>query len=399
MAFGTAFVFWLLSLASALFNSQIGLSLGVTTGVLKADAALYIDGAADNQGVTDVTVQPNTIHTFSYTLADDGTIDYRDNTGDKISSRITNEYIPVDYVQFTGTQYIDTQIPQTTANIGVSVDYQYTDITSQSFSILFGARSAPTTGVADALMIVDNHSNSHMIFQYGNSNPQIGNAAPNLSRHVLTVSGKTVSIITGGVVGNMVTSTAAEPAVPYNIFLGAGNQAGEPVEGQEFLGNIFSFSITDDNTTIMKLDPVIEAATGECGFYDEISGNFFGNAGTGTLVCPVPTTTNPMTVLIYPGNVDDATINTEIANMYNGIAVTSPSAIDETSVLSGTIGKIYTVGEIETYLYKFVLYAPENTSLVYLNSIVYFDLSSGAQGVVALNWRQQLSLYTSITSD
>ena len=88
-------------------------------------------------------------------------------------------------------------------------------------------------------------------------------------------------------VANTVTvaGSYATPTVPYDIFLGAGNTGGSPEIGQEFLGEIFSFAITSDGTTILDLHPVVVTATGECGFFDAISGEFFGNAGTGDLVC------------------------------------------------------------------------------------------------------------------
>ena len=141
-------------------------------GFLQADATLEMDTA---------TITPNTINGLSYTITNTGTIDFQSNDGDQIISWLESEFTPVDYIQFTGTQFIDTGVPQTTYNIGITVDYQYTNVTLQGFTILFGARSSGSP-LANAMVVVANHNNNEMIFQYSTTNPQIGTAAPNTTR-------------------------------------------------------------------------------------------------------------------------------------------------------------------------------------------------------------------------
>ena len=365
------------------------------------------------QGETRTVVQPNTIQKFSYTLTNVGTVDYQNYTGNRIAAWLDAAYLPVSYLTFSGTQYINSGISQTTTNIGVVADYQYSSMLSgQTSSVLFGARGAGA--VNQALMAIANYSPSQMLYQFGSASTQIGNATPNTNRNTLTVSNNGRTATLGS--GQTVTATAATLTTPYDIFIGAGNQAGTAIAGQYFVGNIYSFRIISSGNLLRDFIPAIDTETGECGLYDKVTKQFLGNAGTGVITCPTPTAADPNSpsLLLYPASVSNATINAELVQLQAGGI--SPSAIANingsscgdlfygtdagviscmTSTLGGTLNQFYAVGSSQTYNYKFVLHAPNNTSSIYSSAKIYLGVSSGAQGTLATNWKQQLHPYIS----
>ena len=69
-------------------------------------------------------------------------------------------------------------------------------------------------------------------------------------------------------------STASASTSTYNLLIGKGYR------GDDFAGDVYSFSVTnhDTNVTIVDLVPCRRKADGEIGFFDRSSGRFFGNA-------------------------------------------------------------------------------------------------------------------------
>lgn len=576
-----------------------------------------------DQGSTGVLVSPNTIHEFSYTLENTGTVDYQNYTGDTISAWLDIPYSPVEYITFDGSSYIDSGIRQT-GSVAIDVDFKFTDphLTTASpvyNGTVFGARQA-----ANQSQLFFNYSsnNANFLMQYATTSQTLGTKSTNrcqLSVH----TGGTATITGCGTPASRTITTVANN--PLNIFIGGLNQAGSPVAGQGFIGNIYSFSISgtdssgvaasrdfvpvvdnktgecglfdkitkrffdnlgggkitcpapavpifyasvdylqftgtqyintgvdnsgylttsvtykfdnlavdnfafgvgnaassanslmlmnygaasrtygyynggasslqnsDSNIHTVKFDnnsastplwtydgtltgyitsttvssgnartiylgatndsgtargmqgkiyafsltksgvqldmvPVVNTSTGACGMYDRVSGQFFGNAGTGTITCPVLTgggiitsSTNSLHMLLYPESVSNTTINSELAAMQAGTAITSPSAIASldgpclytgmfygidigipsctTSMLTDTQYEEYSVGERKTHKYKFVLFAPSSISAIYSNTLINLGLSSSAQGIMAANWKQQLHPYVSASA-
>lgn len=124
-------------------------------------------------------------------------------------------------------------------------------------------------------------------------------------------------------------------------------------------------------------------------------------------------TPNPLRVLLYPNTINDQTIENELNAMVLGQASISPSAIANingavcsgifygqdpaisactTSALTGTLNEIYTIGQSRTYNFKLVLYAPNGTGS-YSQPKIYLGLVSGAQGINAVNWKEQVRPY------
>lgn len=359
-----------------------------------------------NQGETGVIVQPNTIHNFSYTLANTGTVNYQNYTGDRISAWIDSRYATTDYIQLDGNSYIDSGINQVGA-MTVSFDFRYDTITPQNYTI-FGAR--PTGANTDAMYISNLASGGSLRGTYNNVT-DVFSPAVDTNRHVVDFNTSTGWRLDGVQKGPAPASIIS--ANPRNIYIGNLNNNNVPYP-YGLIGKVYGSSITKAGAPTRDYVPAYDKVTGQCGLYDKITNTFFSNAGLGTITCPAAAA-NPMKILLYPQSVPDATINAEVAAMTAGSATTSPSALATingsactftffgtdagispvctTSTLAGTLGMPMTVGNNFTYNYKFVVWAPNGMSSVYLNSKIQFGVASGAQGILATGWKQQVHPY------
>ncbi len=394
-----------------------------------------------DQGDTGLSVKPNTIHDFSYTLTNAGTVDYQNYTGDTISAWLDGDnWLPTEYIQFDGKSYINTGIDDSD-DMTVNVDFE-TDANSTVNEWLLGTRVGILSN-SYAVLLNFNDSKCPMnqsCFRGDFSNMQFYTAEGSLTpgdRYQLQLSniGLAANLSVSGTPPVNVTADSAI-TTNYDLTLGALNANGtldNPTVSTDgtFTGKIYSFSIDKDGTgSDINLTPVKNLATGECAMKDSITGKIYHNFGTtGTLTCPDsmvgPKTDTAITpkILLYSNATSDETIKSDIAAL-NGGDATAPNAIAtidgstcsstfmgndsgispvcQTGVLPDTPGVETNVGANQTYHYKFVVYLPDSAAAnasIYNGIKVYFGVSSGAQGMTAQNWKELVHPYLSATLD
>lgn len=191
----------------------------------------------------------------------------------------------IEYLQSTGTQYIDTGITQTTRNFEVRMRFQWTGSTASQFESffaymassphitprsgfhkyqsywMFGTNVTTSTGVA-----VDN--NIHNLFWTSNATTQKEELYIDDTK---IGEGTTAST---GISGNIIT-----------FFLGCRNRNGStdnPASVKIMSLNYKKF--TDDaHTTLINEWNFVPYRVGQVGYmYDKVSGQLFGNSGSGS---------------------------------------------------------------------------------------------------------------------
>lgn len=419
----------------AFFSDIVGQSTAVHSGNLSIKAVLAVDGVTgedlenpgsttfgenaycDNlacngqdQGAVDTILQANKIHNLSYQLTNIGTVDYKNYTGDKVAVWLNTDYMLTDYIQFDGNSWIDTGVDQTGGAIDIAADFQYDNITAQTYSALFGARVGATNNA-----LAFTYYTSYFRFQYGTSAPLRALGSKVTDRRQMTFTSKMATLLNNGAeLATYAFTSVADPITPLNIYIGGVNQNGANLASQNYIGKIYSFSITKAGIPQRDFMPVYQVSTGECGLYDTVSETFFANIGTGTISC----TPNPLPykILLFPNTVPDSTIYTEMNNLGSGQANTAPSAIANvngvdcvddfygtdpattvclTTTLTNTINTNYQVDETRLHEYKFVVYKiPDQFS--YFSPTISFGLVTGAQGTQAVNWKQQIRPYVEV---
>lgn len=186
------------------------------------------------------------------------------------------EYEEVDYIESSGTQYVDTGILVSHTN-RMELDIQYTDVNKYQIN---GARSdASGEGTRNDIGI-DYKDSTYMLF-WGISTTAIPNSniAPDLERHTYFID-----CISGeyGMDDEILgTGTPDETSSSINnIFLFARKKATSTIEGYCY-ERLFSAKIYTDGTLVRDFQP-IKIETGTYALIDKVNNKAYFNAGTGS---------------------------------------------------------------------------------------------------------------------
>lgn len=180
---------------------------------------------------------------------------------------LPNGYTEVQYIQSTGTQWIDTGF-KPNQSTRVKMDCNVIRFNSTDM-FLFGARIA-ARNTAFGIAADDDNTQWWTFFGNGQENPHgtcIGKHAIDFNKNILSLDGNVFSF----------DSTSFQSA--YNLLLFASITNGN-VDSQRGQMSIYSCQIYDNGNLIRDFVPCIDP-TGNAGLYDLVGGKFYGNAGTG----------------------------------------------------------------------------------------------------------------------
>lgn len=208
-------------------------------------------------------------------------------TGTEVVSALPDGYVQLEYIESTGTQYIDTgfkpnQNTRVVADMNVSL--------KTTIQALFGARHSY-------------QSNSFNVFSLGStdgggyqsdyaSNAIVNNTIPSKGRHDIDRN-KNVFLIDGVTLN---TYTATTFSCSYSIYLFTINNGGSTMTGNyPTTAKLYSCQIYDNGTLIRDFIPCM-SPDGIVGLYDTVGGTFYPNNGTGEFVAgePVAMSSYPM---------------------------------------------------------------------------------------------------------
>lgn len=180
-------------------------------------------------------------------------------------------FTEIEYVESTGTQYINTGI-LSALDLKIECEYSTTTLTKA----LFGAR---TSSSADDFIFGYFHNNMMYFASYGGESSDVTGNILNYdgNKHKVIMSNDTFTI--DGIdqpVGR------GELNNSYNIYLFTWNNKGT-ADSRKFVGKIYSFKIYKANNLIQYLIPAKDENNVIC-FYDLVSKSFFYNIGTGAFL-------------------------------------------------------------------------------------------------------------------
>lgn len=175
-------------------------------------------------------------------------------------------YIALDYIQTTGTQYIDTGI-QPNQNTRVVIDFQ----ASNNACHIFGARTAFLNKGFLVCWITD----FVYCVQVANGNWN-GGVFDETTRHTISLTASAFQLDGE----TKATYTVDAFQCEYNLYLASCPNSNE---SENMQGKIFSCQIYDNDTLVRDLVPCMSDADG-VGLFDLVNNQFYGNAGTGSFV-------------------------------------------------------------------------------------------------------------------
>ena len=189
-----------------------------------------------------------------------------------ISSILPSEYQQVEYIESTGTQYIDTGF---VANSNTAIEMKASN-KSTTNACLYCGRTGITVKTFSAFLINGN------ALRVDYSNGQYPNLMTATSDTVYTYKqDKNLVYVNDKIVK---TLTESEFNTGYNMYLLASHAAGTTLSN---IGNVklYSCKIWDNDVLVRDFIPCYKKDTEEeIGLYDTVSGEFYTNQGTGTFL-------------------------------------------------------------------------------------------------------------------
>ena len=185
------------------------------------------------------------------------------------SSALPNGYTQVEYIQSSGSQYIDTGIyPNQNTTIEISA---YTTDTSND-KPLFGERNGNNVAF---LAWTNPQNTAHPAFAFhdtGNVDTYFGFTS-GIKHTIMLYNG---GFICDGKVYSFATKTFKSS---YKLLLFGLNNAGS-IDSRKFYGRVYSCKIYDNDTLVRDYAPCV-SPDGEYGLYDLVEHKFYSNQGTG----------------------------------------------------------------------------------------------------------------------
>jgi hypothetical protein len=185
-------------------------------------------------------------------------------------------YVEVEYIEGTGTQYINTGFR--TAAIPVKYHLVYQHDTVLGVAGFFGARESGPSRDSGWPNIT---SSGNLALYVGTTSVSIGRQSVG-SVNDLTIeitSATEYSYSHNGIVGNKTYSGDRSAGIPQYLF--AVNSGGSA--RWQCAIKVYAFSITENGNLARNFVPC-KNADGEVGMYDTVTATFFGNAGSGAFI-------------------------------------------------------------------------------------------------------------------
>lgn len=185
-------------------------------------------------------------------------------------SKLPEGYTEVEYIQSSGTQYIDTGfVPNN--NTRVVMDITVLNGTVSSF---FGARKGSTDSSFTAFCL----GTTSLRSDYGSSQKSL--SISGVGSRVVVDANK--NVFNYG--SYSVTHSAATFNSTYPLYLLQNNYQGSADDNSCMAAILYSSQVYDNGTLVRDYVPCYRKSDGAIGLYDIVNDGFYGNAGTGTFI-------------------------------------------------------------------------------------------------------------------
>lgn len=203
---------------------------------------------------------------------------YTNNGSGSFQVPLSSQYIPVDYIEFTGTQYIDSGVKTLNAsNFNIRIDYQRTNIDNAD-ACLFGQRQFGK---------FTNMYNTYYESAYGNT---YSGSANDYNRNIVLMTD--TGIYKNG--EQLISGTISSISSSYSALVGAFSEDSGANAKWFYKGKMYRLTINSGGALVRDFTPCIRKADGVAGLFDNANNIFYPNNGSGTF--GVPTTSSQLTV-------------------------------------------------------------------------------------------------------
>ena len=191
-------------------------------------------------------------------------------------------YVFVEYLEGTGTQYIDTGfIPKNKPK--TDVEYQFVDTSVSTTQCVFGVNNS-SSSYSRYMWSYNGSSISGLGNTYSIANPKLG---LDISRHVAVVDAVTPQMLLDGASLPLNVVEGSKPEYrddnTNSVFLFARNATSNRPSAY-FKGRIFSCKQWQNGVLLQDLRPCYRRSDNVPGMYDILNDVFYTNAGTGEFI-------------------------------------------------------------------------------------------------------------------
>ena len=199
---------------------------------------------------------------------------------------VPDGYTQLEYIQASGTQYIDTGFkPNQDTRVVMDCKASVSRDVSFPFGVRAGLQSKAFAAALTSTQVFYNFASYYTFTNYSNI----------LERMIIDAN-KNVCTFTSSDTGTSatITLTSGTFTTDNNLVVGSFYEgASVATDNYAFYGNIYSAQIYDNGTLIRSFVPC-KNPSGEIGMYDTVNDTFYGNSGTGVFAAgdeiPVPIT-------------------------------------------------------------------------------------------------------------
>lgn len=211
-------------------------------------------------------------------------------------SQLPTEYQEVEYIESSGTQFIDTGfVPNN--NTEIMLVFKNNDATTGNYNCIFGTRTSASNDNTFALWIDPNRRFGafYVAVGTGQSLTLFPTSINAMTKHTATMKGNVAEIDSVSITCPAVSSSPA-----YSFYIGACNTAGTADYFSKIL--LYESKIYDNEILVRDFVPCYRKADNVAGLYDLVNNVFYTNAGSG--VFAVGTNSNKHAIAtITPGGV------------------------------------------------------------------------------------------------
>ncbi len=193
--------------------------------------------------------------------------------GIEAAKNYINDYQLVEYIEGTGTQYIDT-LYKPNNNTRVYASYYKTN----DYAFIFGSRTSYSS--SDLFEFYDNGTTSYWSQFYNSKVVDTSITHSNNTIHKVNM-GNVYTTIDNQMLS--VTDTSNTFNGTYNLFIFGLNNGGS-IENRTLIGRIYEFKIYDNGTIVRSMVPVVRKSDNVIGMYDTVNDIFYVNKGTGSFI-------------------------------------------------------------------------------------------------------------------
>ncbi len=188
-----------------------------------------------------------------------------------IGATLPNEYQEVEYVELTGSQYINTteQIWNTSKYTNWKIDFDFTPTAAYDYNAIFGTASGATTFESWVA------SDKNFYFRYNNNKQTVANITPN-TRYKF-IADYTPSTLTFTINGTSKSISQSAGSIASDLYIGR-----RDANYGKF--KIYSLKLYGNDNLIKQFIPCYRKSDEVIGLYDTVSSTFFTNSGTGVFL-------------------------------------------------------------------------------------------------------------------